>query len=243
MAISYDAVSTGTPSSNSISFSHTVGNGNFRLLVVAVTVSGKDTDIYCSSVKYNGVSLTKNKEQRSTDWRTGRRGYVGIWTLVNPPKGANTVLATLTGGTDSGSCGAISYFGVKQSSTVNASTSNEGNSDGTKNTYLTPTVSNSWVISGHIVRGDAIGCTYNQTARHTGGGSNSRSQDTNGAVSSQQNMRVIITSDAMNGYVNAAIAFSPHTTSIGSKDGLAFGSIEDLAGNTIETTESFNSLE
>src|SRR5262249_16621092 len=96
----------GALGASSLSWSHTVGNGSNRALVVGV-VGG-----CVPSVTYGGVALThagqvydNNRAPASTD----------LFVLIAPPSGTNTVQVTYSGCSSDIEAGSISFTGVNQS--------------------------------------------------------------------------------------------------------------------------------
>ena len=89
--------------STSDGFSHTVGTKGNRLLIVAVFAGTEPT-----AVTYGGVSMVKITQ---ADIPSGNE--LGLWKLVAPASGGNTV--TLTGESSLTAVQAISYYNVDQS--------------------------------------------------------------------------------------------------------------------------------
>ncbi|MFH1228469.1 MAG: fibronectin type III domain-containing protein [Planctomycetota bacterium] len=114
--ITFDASSASTSTySSTISWTHTVGIGNNRVLVVgAVCNGGGITSSRISSVKFNGVNMST--VPGSTKSLIDRNGGVGIdlYYMLNPPAGSNTVLITYPGVVGNCVGGAISLNNVKQ---------------------------------------------------------------------------------------------------------------------------------
>lgn len=81
------------------SWTHTVGAGLVNgCLVVGTAARGTTAgNLVVSSVTYNGVNLTKQREDITGDTGGGEYAGTSLWTLVNPPSGANTVLVTWAG--------------------------------------------------------------------------------------------------------------------------------------------------
>ena len=87
MAIVFDAVSSGTAESDSLTFSHTVGvAGTNRIIIVGVAYGPTLT---VNSVKYATIDLTKIR----TDTNTGDHRH-DLWYLVAPATGANNVVVS-----------------------------------------------------------------------------------------------------------------------------------------------------
>ena len=104
---------------SSFTWSHTVGNGAARLLLVDVTINQSGT-VTASSVTYNGVALTL---RGSATFATNARAEV--WYLIAPPTGAHDVVVTLSGNART-ACGATSYSGVDQADPLSAAVTATG---------------------------------------------------------------------------------------------------------------------
>lgn len=116
MALTFDASSTKDGSqTNSITWSHTVGTGPNRLLVVTIAFSTNGT--FFTSVTWNGTNLTK-----ATSGGTGAAASE-IWFLLNPASGTANIVATTGGGsTGPRACAGISFFNARQANPIGNST-------------------------------------------------------------------------------------------------------------------------
>jgi len=146
--IGFDAASSTiqmTPASL-ISWGHTTGTGNNRLLLVAVGVhvaTGTPTTV--ASVTYDGVSLTQATTALYSATDPQVRTYV--FRLVNPSSGTKTVQVNFAAATLS-VAGAVTYNGVNQTEPIQ--TSNTATGSGTvPSVSVTVTGSNKWVF-GHL---------------------------------------------------------------------------------------------
>lgn len=107
MAIGFDAVSSSTANAaTSITFSHTVGSGAYRILIVGVSTAIGLGQSH-SGVTYGGVAMTLLVQDFGG-------GGVSLWYLVNPASGAANVVASI-GTADAIVAGAVSYTGADQS--------------------------------------------------------------------------------------------------------------------------------
>lgn len=141
---------SGVGSGATLTWSHTVGSKTNRLLVVCVFASDYSAIPAISGVTYNGVAMTKARE----DYLYG--GASSIWMLHNPPSGAHNVVVSKT--TGSVYMGVSSSFaGAQQSSSPNAANGLTSPTAGAKSFSLTPTVDNCWIIE---VAGHADGDAY-----------------------------------------------------------------------------------
>lgn len=99
----------------SISYSHTVGSGSNRLLVVGVFIPhGADK---VTSVTYGGVAMTR---VRATTPGVGISAVTYFYQLVNPAVGTANVVITLGSADCSGNSIAASFTGVDQATPVSA---------------------------------------------------------------------------------------------------------------------------
>jgi prepilin-type N-terminal cleavage/methylation domain-containing protein len=115
----------------SLTWSHTVGAGSDRILVVGVSTRGGLGWDQVNSVTYNGISLTRVGSDTTLDCH-GYTHRVEIWYLVAPPTGTYNVVITTAGNADIVG-GATSWIGVNQTNPVGTFFSTPG-------TSLTPTI-------------------------------------------------------------------------------------------------------
>ena len=141
--ITFDATSTSYSSgTSSLSWSHTVGSNDSRLLIVGVSV-GTTTNV--SSVTYGGVSLT-----RLTYKDNGSQNRTELWYLKNPSSGAANIVVNMASSAML-TAGAISWYNVDQDTTFGTPVTASGSSQ-------TPTVNVSSAsdevvvdaVAGHI---------------------------------------------------------------------------------------------
>ncbi len=120
-AILVDAASTARGyNTGSLTWSHSVGAGPDRALVVGVSNS---SNAQVRRVTYGGTPLTLVVS------RVGGGGNtrVSLWILVAPPSGPADVVVTLNG-TEDIAAGAVSFTGVEQGTPVGGSASRRGTS-------------------------------------------------------------------------------------------------------------------
>lgn len=113
--ITVDAVSTLEHSGTSHSWTHTVGSGSNRFLIVSMAIE-RDNDRVVSA-SYGGVAMTFLGTQADVNGAT----RVEVWGLVAPKTGANTVSISLDG-TAAVIGAAISFANVDQTNPISAST-------------------------------------------------------------------------------------------------------------------------
>lgn len=101
-----DAVSSSSAvaGGSSTSFSHTVGVGKHKILVVSIGGSDTTNDRLVSTVTYNSISLTKAVE------RDGNNINATIWYLKNPPSGTANIAITWQGGVNFAAATGASFF-------------------------------------------------------------------------------------------------------------------------------------
>lgn len=118
MSIQFDAAYQ-QAASNDTSWSHTVGSGSSRILLVMCGMHSVDN---VTAVTFNGVSLTKLGEQ------SGSYRRAQVWYLLSPPQGTYTVQVTRSGTGYNLSAGSVSFFNVSQTSPFRHYTGANGSS-------------------------------------------------------------------------------------------------------------------
>jgi len=106
---------SGQSTSNNLSFSHNAGSGANRLVLVAVTL-GRQTGIDGVPL-YGGVPMIFEGRERITSG-SGPRNTVYIYSLVNPPTGAQSITVNVEddeGNANGVVAGAVSFSGVNTS--------------------------------------------------------------------------------------------------------------------------------
>ncbi|HEY7634895.1 MAG TPA: hypothetical protein VH763_05100 [Gemmatimonadales bacterium] len=161
--IAFDAASTATGNLLTMSWSHTVGTGTQRLLVVGVTVrNGLNLGV---SVTYGGTGLTLLRSTRNSD----NAVRAELWYLKNPASGTANVTVTLLGAAKMAG-GAVSFSGVNQTTPIGAIASDSSTGTGTTNPTTTVTsATGNLVIDAVAMEGSAgtVTAGANQTQRWT----------------------------------------------------------------------------
>ena len=160
MEIIFDAKARGTLySGTTIALAHTVTGAN-PLLVVSVQARGATLGSF-TNISYAGNNLTRiGRHLHSVD--TGIAAE--MWYLKAPPTGLGTTNGTASD-TDQFRITSSSYAGVDQTTPLNASGSQEGNSQiGT--VVITPTEGSCVIVDSHVHETGDPG-TGNQTVLHT----------------------------------------------------------------------------
>ncbi|MBI2327901.1 prepilin-type N-terminal cleavage/methylation domain-containing protein [Candidatus Curtissbacteria bacterium] len=114
--------STAGGQSDTLSWSHTVGTGANRLLIVGVSI-GEDKSV--STITYGSQGLTFRGAAYSGTSVDDARAE--IWSLVNPTSGTNTITVNLDG-TTAIAAGATSWTNVNQATPLGTTATGWGNS-------------------------------------------------------------------------------------------------------------------
>src|SRR3972149_9494611 len=86
----FDAASSaGWTDTNTLTWTHTVGAGTNRFLLVGVSI--RETDITVTNVTYKASNLT------FVGAKVASVNRIEIWRLVNPPAGTGTITVTTSG--------------------------------------------------------------------------------------------------------------------------------------------------
>ena len=116
--IAVDQVSSARTNSQTLRWTHTVGSGLNRALLV--TVAYRDSDERVESVRYGDTPLLRIATAEVSDKDNG----CSIWGLLNPPSGSAEVTVTAEGAQNI-AAGAISLNGVVQTDPVRSIGENE----------------------------------------------------------------------------------------------------------------------
>ena len=127
--IALDATASASGTGSTLSWSHTVGSGSNRLLVVAVSADAGNQVRPVSSVTFGGLPLTLQVAQHQSI-----SPMMEMWTLASPPGGTATVVVTY-GIAPAAIVGeSVSFSGVDQTTPVRWTTS--GAAAGTGSTTI-----------------------------------------------------------------------------------------------------------
>jgi hypothetical protein len=151
--IAMDSQSSATTSNSmTLTWSHTVGPGLTRsLLVVGLSIE-KTSGASVESITYAGMPLTKAGAASAT---SGVKAE--LWYLTAPAAGADNVAVTFTKplSTDGAVGGAISLSGVDQTTPVPTTATNGG--DGMPSTTITTVNDGAWIIDAIMIdNGNAV---------------------------------------------------------------------------------------
>jgi hypothetical protein len=106
--IGIDSISSATGTGSSVSWSHTVGAGSDRILVVGI--SKRKNDKTTNNITYGGVG---GFTQVGSQIGSGTDHGVEIWYKLAPAVGTANIVVTLSGNVNA-AIGAISFIGVNQ---------------------------------------------------------------------------------------------------------------------------------
>ena len=141
--ISFDVCTTGSSSSSPLNFSHTIGGGENRLLVVGVGVEEVGGLVDVTSVTYDSTALTMANESYANN-----NILVEMWYMLDadlPASGSYTVSISTSGSIDGIESGACSYTGVKQSAPEATATNTREDNDNIS-TSITSNTQGAWII-------------------------------------------------------------------------------------------------
>ncbi|THI85111.1 MAG: hypothetical protein CAF41_012810 [Nitrospira sp. CG24A] len=164
--IDFDTTSSSATgnTTNTISWSHTVGNGANRLL--AVCTQARDTaagDVAVTTVTANGFPLTKARADLRTNGGSSFR--TELWYLASPGIGAYTITVTWAGALASYGVGsATSYFGVNQVTPIDAH-AGSGGTGTTLSTAITTVADHALITDCAIAQSDPLTIGTGQTSR------------------------------------------------------------------------------
>jgi pectate lyase len=151
-AISFDASSRAATTSTgrtTLSWSHTIGGGANRMLVVGVAAEdGGVADANITRVAYNGVSLTAVLNSKINGGGTGiiQTQLFYLLGASLPAAGSYTVTVTFQGPVDGISAGAVSLAGVSQTAPQSVATRVDTSGADSISTAITTSSANAWVI-------------------------------------------------------------------------------------------------
>ncbi len=139
-------VNSSSSSRTSATFSHTVGAGTDRLLLVTVLTQGGE-DV--SSITYGGVALTQAVER---DFGDDEGTAVEIWYLKNATVGTANIVVSFASSVDPSYIRADNLTGVDQTTPIGATASNIGDDDDIA-VNITTTTTNSLIFGAVAMHG------------------------------------------------------------------------------------------
>ncbi len=145
-AIAFDSVATKTATNAaSVTWSHTVGTGADRVLIVGLaTEDTSSTVLNVSAITYGGVALTAASGSAATAG-SSTLDKTQLFYLLNPPSGTGTVSVTFGGAVNGVSAGSTSLSGVAQT-VPGAVAINTAASGTTISAAVSVATAGSWVV-------------------------------------------------------------------------------------------------
>jgi pectate lyase len=151
-AITFDAASRAATTSTgrtSLSWSHTIGGGVDRILVVGVAAEDATTaDANITSVTFGGTPLVAVPNSKRSGGGTGII-QTQFFYLLNASAGAagtRTIVVTMQGAVDGISAGGVSLAGVSQTAPQSVATNVDTSGADSISTSITSAAANSWVV-------------------------------------------------------------------------------------------------
>lgn len=145
MAIAFDAATgRNTVTGTTLTFSHTVGSGTDRILIVGGLVA--NTTEFITGITYNGVAMTQGIKKQNT---SGDNSWIYLYYLVNPASGAHNVVVS-TSSSVSMAFTASSYTGAKQTGQPDATGVYTGATEsGDRTVSITTVTDQCWLVATH----------------------------------------------------------------------------------------------
>ena len=181
-AIAFDAASsTSGVSLSSTSWSHTVGTGSDRVLIVGIALEDTSTaDLTVSSVTYNGVAMTAVPNSIATDG-SSTFNRTQLFYQLSPASGTHTVAIAFGGSVNGVNVGAVSLSGVNAAAPAAAATSIL-DSGTALSASINVATANSWLVD--VVSSGAASAAFTAGSGQTSRWSNSQS-NSSGAASTK----------------------------------------------------------
>jgi prepilin-type N-terminal cleavage/methylation domain-containing protein len=235
-AITYDSVSTGTASyTTTETFSHTIGSGTNRVLVVGVTLEDCDDYPSVTGITYNGQPLT-HIDSGQVISGNGCGGRAELWYLLEadlPSAGPYNVVVSTSGTFDELAAGAISLANVAQQA-PEASNSSSNDAQTTISTNITTLTDGAWLVdvvhsgneTGDFVPNGGQTERYQQVSGSSTGAGSSKEVSPAGSTSAGW------TSAGANRLAHAVAAFAPATAATGCGGGTTLFS-DDFSDDVI----------
>jgi len=151
-AVTFDSASRAATTSTgrtSLSWSHTLGSGTDRIVVIGVaSANSSKTDPVITGVTFNGSAATAVPGSLISGGGTGRIETQLFYVLNSslPAAGTYTVAVTFQAGVSGASAGAVSLFGVAQSGPEAVATNIDTSGADTIATGITTRTNGAWVL-------------------------------------------------------------------------------------------------
>lgn len=117
----FDSVSTSSamPDTSTTTWSHTVGAGSNRVLLVGVRARSFGGTIAVSTLTYGGVPMTFHQSMNA-NLSGGSWFQIEVWKMVDPPVGTANVVLIAASSYDDACAVALSFTGVDQTTPIEA---------------------------------------------------------------------------------------------------------------------------
>jgi prepilin-type N-terminal cleavage/methylation domain-containing protein len=209
-----DSQSSGaTEGGSSLTFSHSIGGGGNRILVVGVSIETCNPYQTVSSITYGGKTLTPLNSAQVTS-SNDCRGRVELYYLLEadmPGAGPFNVVVTATGWCDALAAGAISLTGVDQQA-PEASNTNANDAQTTISTSITTLTDGAWLVDVvHSGNPGTFTANSGQNVRYDRSTSTSEVAGSTLLVATAGNVPLGWTNSSANRLAHAVAAFAPAT--------------------------------
>ena len=213
-SIGYDSASSATNGNvGSLTFSHAIGSGANRLLVVGVAIEECGTSRTVSGITYNTQALTKITSAEVLSGN-GCRSRAELWYLLEadlPSAGSYSVVVTASGSCDDLTAGAISLTDVAQQGPEGSATNTNENQN-TISTNITTSTNGAWIVDvAHCGNDSSFTANANQTERWDRTAWSSDGAGSTKLVASAGTTTMGWTNYGANRLSHAAAAFAPDT--------------------------------
>jgi prepilin-type N-terminal cleavage/methylation domain-containing protein len=212
--IAIDSQSSGSADgASSLTFSHTIGGGSNRILVVGVSIETCNPYETVSSITYGGKTLTYLNSAQVTS-SNDCRGRVELYYLLEadmPGAGPFNVVVTATGWCDALAAGAVSLRGVAQQA-PEVSNTNANDAQTSISTNITTLTDGAWLVDAvHSGNPGTFTANSGQNVRYDQASSTSEVAGSTLLVASAGNVSLGWTNTSANRLAQAVAAFAPAT--------------------------------
>ena len=212
--IAIDSQSSGSADgASSLTFSHTIGGGSNRILVVGVSIETCNPYETVSSITYGGKTLTYLNSAQVTS-SNACRGRVELYYLLEadmPGAGPFNVEVNATGSCDALAAGAISLTGVAQQA-PEVSNTNANDAQTSISTNITTLTDGAWLVDAvHSGNPGTFTANSGQNVRYDQASSTSEVAGSTLLVASAGNVSLGWTNTSANRLAQAVAAFAPAT--------------------------------
>jgi prepilin-type N-terminal cleavage/methylation domain-containing protein len=197
----------------SLTFSHTIGGGSDRVLVVGVSIETCGPYATVSSITYGGKSLSYLNSAQVTS-SNDCRGRVELYYLLEanmPGAGPFNVVVTATGSCDALAAGAISLTGVAQQA-PEASNTHANDAQTSISTSITTLTNGAWLVDAvHSGNPNTFTANSGQSVRYDRPTSTSEIAGGTLLVTTAGNVSLGWSNSGANRLAQAVAAFAPAT--------------------------------